>query len=353
MNIKSIKLTNYRNHLKKFIEFNENINVLVGSNGTGKTNILEAIHLLATTKSFRAKFDRDIINYDSQAALVEAKVLRQGDIDDLVVQIAQTPRSENTSTKKVKYNNLPKSLNNFSGYFYSVLFSPEDIETLTGAPGLRRKYINSILSQTDAGYKKALGNYTKTVRSRNKLLETIRETGTGQDQLPFWNNKLLEFGEILQNAREELIAHFNNHIDTNDNNTLLEDQNIYIEYNKNSIDTKRLLEYKDREIASKNTLIGPHRDDFTVLQNSKNIAQFGSRGEQRTAVFALKLAEIDFIKQSTSSTPVLLLDDIFSELDTSHKELVINLIKSSGQTIISSAEELDFLDFERVNVLRL
>lgn len=352
MQITKLKLINYRNHAKLTLEFKTGVNILVGPNGVGKTNILEAIHLLSTTRSFRAKYDRDLIKYEQQFANLEATVKKNGDTDDLAIQISQSPAFENKAHKKVKYNGLAKSLSRFSGYFYSVLFTPQDIETITGSPSLRRNFINSILSQISPAYKKALSEYVKTVKRRNKLLEIINETGNSHDQLPFWNDKLLEFGEVLQAAREELFVHFNSFLATQPALLGGIKQKLMVEYNKNSLDTKRLFDYKDREIASKSTLLGPHRDDFTVYEDGKNLAQFGSRGEQRTAVFALKLSEIAYIENKAGVKPVLLLDDIFSELDAQHKDLVLELIKT-GQTVISCAEKPDFIKENEYNLIEL
>lgn len=352
MKIKELKLTNYRNHTKNSFKFTDDTNLILGPNGAGKTNILEAINMLSTTKSFRAKYDRDVINYEADFATVEGITETNDTTDSLMIHVAKSERSPNTSSKKVKYNNTAKSLNKFSGYFLSVLFSPEDIEIVSGSPSSRRKYLDTILSQASAKYKKALSDYIKTIRRRNKLLEAINETGNGADQLPFWNNKLLEFGEIIQKHREELITHFNSFISTDTTIPLYKGNNIGIEYKKNSVDTKRLLEYKDKEVAAKNTLIGPHRDDFTIMQNSRNIAFFGSRGEQRTAIYAIKLAEIDYLETHCGNRPVLLLDDIFSELDNEHRELVLDLI-TNQQTVITSAAVPQGIDVGECNLIRL
>lgn len=340
MIIKNIKLTNYRNHLSLDFIPHERTTLIIGDNGTGKTNILEAVHLLATSKSFRAKYDRDLISYDKEFALIEARIESAQDEEKLQMQISKTPRSEHTSKKMVKINNVAKSLNNFTHFLKSVLFTPEDIEIITGSPSLRRKFMDLLLYQVELGYKKNLRKYLRTVRQRNKLLEKINEDGIGQDQLPYWNDKLLEFGENIQQKRSELFLHLNNYFQQRENPYYKYSEYLEVIYQKNNLDTKKLVEYKNREIAAKRTLMGPQLDDFSLLYNKREMSQFSSRGEQRTAMFLMKIAEYEFIHAKTNDLPVLLLDDIFSELDPEHKESILSFIDSK-QTLITSTTDTD------------
>jgi DNA replication and repair protein RecF len=257
------------------------------------------------------------------------------------MQIRRTERSDKTSIKKVKINNVAKSLSKFTLHLNSVLFSPEDIDIITGSPAQRRKYLDLVLYQVDQKYKKYSTDYQKAVRRRNKILELISETGTGEDQLPFWNDKILELGEYVQQKRSELLNYINRYFTSSENPYSKYSNNLKTTYEQNLIDTKRLHEYKNREIRAKTTLIGPHRDDFSLYQQEKGMSQFASRGEQRTAMFLMKLAEFDFIYSNLNIKPILLLDDIFSELDPEHREAILSFINDQ-QTIIttSSATEL-------------
>ncbi|MFC1722183.1 DNA replication/repair protein RecF [Patescibacteria group bacterium] len=352
MNIKSITLTNFRNHKKLHMDFDPKINLIVGPNGAGKTNILEAIHLISTTKSFRARFDRDLIKHNEDFAKVEAKITSKDETEDYELQIVKSPRTENTSIKKVKVNSIPKSLSNFTSLVSTVLFSPEDIDIITGSPSNRRKYLNMLLFQVDKGYKKTCADYVKVVRRRNKLLENIRDTSRGYDQLPFWNNKLLELGENIQQRREELIIHLNNYMLKDEVEHIRNSKVLSVKYKINRVDTKRLLEYKDLEIRAKKTLIGPHRDDLIFAQNDNDMAQFASRGEQRTSIFLLKQAEYAYITLKLGTKPILLLDDIFSELDNNHRETILSYI-SNQQTIITTAVKKEFSDFYVNNTVSL
>jgi len=338
MIIESLKLTNFRNHKTLKLGFDPNINLLVGDNGVGKTNILEAIHLLSSTKSFRAKYDSDLIAHSKEFTLIEAEISTQEDVDKIQMQIKRTERSEKTTVKKVKINRVAKSLSSFTHHLKSVLFSPEDIDVITGSPSLRRKYLDLVLYQIDSKYKKRSTVYQKAVRRRNKILELISETGTGQDQLPFWNSKILEMGEYIQQKRTDLLEQFNHFFHSSENPYSKYSHSLKTVYEQNLIDTKRLLEYKNREIAAKTTLVGPHRDDFTFYLQQKDMSQFASRGEQRTAMFLMKLAEFNYIYSKLNVKPLLLLDDIFSELDPEHREAILSFIKDQ-QTIITTSSD--------------
>jgi len=354
MIINSIKLKNYRNYKDIKLNFDPNINLLVGDNGVGKTNILEAAHLLSSAKSFRAKYDSDLISYNKEFALIEATISDQStkDQDSIQIQIARTDRSPNTSSKKVKINNVAKSLSKFTHHLKTVLFSPEDIDIITGSPSHRRKYLDLILFQIDPKYKKCSTDYTKAVRRRNKILELINETGKGADQLPYYNSQILTLGEYMQQKREGLLSYFNNFFNSAENPYSIYAEELKIEYIINRMSTKRLNDYKQKEIAARNTLIGPHRDDFTLFLRNRDMAQFASRGEQRTAMFLMKLAEFNYIYSLLNIKPVLLLDDIFSELDTEHKEAILSFINNQ-QTLITTSSASDIPDIHISNTINL
>ena len=344
MLVNKLVLKNYRNHINKEIFFEPQINIIVGNNGSGKTNILEAINLISTTKSLRARYDKELINFDHNFCTVN--LLTNDDI--LEIQIIKSENINSTS-KKVKINKTPKTLHSFCGYFNSVIFSPLDIEFITGSPSLRRKYIDLILSQTSNEYKKNLNLYVKAVRQRNKLLEMINSKKRSTVELEYWNDIIINLGEYIQLKRNDFFNFVQNKINFYNQNLNNNKHTIFVNYNINLINKQRILKYVDTEIYAKNTLIGPHRDDFEIIFDDKNIAYFGSRGQQRTAILALKLCEIDYIKNKKQQEPILLLDDIFSELDSEHRHTLIETIKKR-QTIISATEIPNFL---KGNVVRL
>jgi DNA replication and repair protein RecF len=336
MKINWLKLTNYRNHEKYTINFDSNLTLIIGDNGSGKTNILEAIGMISTTKPFRGEYDQEIITHTKDFSRLDAEIEHE-DITSLEMILTKSLLTENGSTKKVKINKTPKTLQKFAGTLKTVLFSPEDIQVITGSPSARRHFIDNIFAQISMPYKKALSNYTKALRQRNKLLEIIFETSSGQDQLDFWNNVLLENGKVIQTERKNLFKFLETKMSEYEERLNKTPSAYHIIYHLNEVTPERQAAYKEKELYARTTLIGPHRDDFEIRLGDKNIAHFGSRGQQRTAVLALKLSEIDFIQHATAETPVLLLDDIFSELDNKHKSAVIETIKDK-QTIITGAE---------------
>ncbi len=342
MKILELRLTNFRNHKKLRLDLNHNIVLLTGPNGAGKTNILEAVYALSTGKSIKARYDRDMINYTAQFSTAGADIENSSGKYLLEMQVIKDDSFSNISSKKTKVNKVPKSLASFSGIFNSVMFSPEDMNIITGSPSERRKYMDAILVQTDKNYKRNVAAYLKAVRQRNKVLEKIAEENRGRDELGYWTKKCLEHGTYIQEQRVKLFNFFNKKLPgavekLNGKNTEVE-----IKYLMNEISEERLKKHEDNEIHAKTTLVGPHRDDFSIFHKSHNLSEFGSRGEQRSVMLALKLCEINFIEQENNERPELLLDDIFSELDENHRSSVFNILEQQ-QTIITSTEPPDFL----------
>jgi DNA replication and repair protein RecF len=339
MRITQIELNNFRNHAKSSYDLDKDLILVTGRNGAGKTNILEAVYLLSGARSQRTRYDRDLIQFDKSFATIKGRVQTLEDFFNLELQIIANPNFENTSSKKAKINKVPKTIAALTGTFSAVLFTPQDINILTGSPSDRRKLLDSILSVASKDYKRALDNYTKALRQRNKLLEQILETGIGQDQLEFWTRSILRDGTFIQNKRIELIDFLNERI--NSKVKQINGQKKVV-YDKNEISDERLDKYAEKEIFAKSTLVGPHRDDIKILADERDLAEFGSRGQQREVMFALRLCEIDFFEQTKHEKPVLLLDDIFSEFDKVHQEMVMEIIEGY-QTIISNTDIPDFL----------
>ncbi|WKZ25470.1 MAG: DNA replication and repair protein RecF [bacterium] len=322
--VNNIHLTNFRNFDKRTIEFGEGINVINAPNAQGKTNILEAIFFLSTGKSFKAKVESDAINYDYDIARIKGNdleiVLTRGLID------IGKPIKEKVAKKKLMVNGVPKRLIDFAGNIKVTLFSPQDLDLVTGSPSLRRNFLDMVLSQSDREYRRAIGSYEKGVRQRNKLLWKIREEGLSRSHLLFWNQLLIKNGNYITKRRLELIEFINSL------------KKCHLEYDSSVISEGRLEQYKNEEVASATTLVGPHRDDFVFLQKKRDLASYGSRGQQRMQVLYLKIAELKYIEEKTSVKPILLLDDIFSELDHKHREIVMNSF-NNHQVIITSADE--------------
>ena len=338
--INSIRLLNFRNFKSKSLEFSNKTTVVVGANAVGKTNILEALYLLSTGKSFKAKIEGEMLRYDQELARVSGKV------GEYKLEAVVTKGENGWPKKRVMVNGIPKRVIDFAGIFKTVLFGPWDMDLVTESPSLRRKFLDSVLSQVDREYRRAVLSYEKGLRQRNRLLFRIREEGASRSQLLFWNQLLIKNGDYISQKRTEFIDFVNIQEGLNE-------QKFELQYDRSVISEGRLEQYKNEEIASATTLVGPHRDDFVFLKSntgnkgstsntSRELAAYGSRGEQRMGILWLKMAELNYIEQAgpeiNSGRPTLLLDDIFSELDHPHRDVVMEL-SLKQQTIITTADE--------------
>jgi DNA replication and repair protein RecF len=346
MNLSTLTLSSFRNYHKRTFSFSSKTTLFVGPNTIGKTNILEAIYLLATGKSFRANQESDMISFEKEIGRVKGVTDSNGEVDLEIILTRGMVAGQKAQTKKYLVNQIPRRMIDFLGNLRAVLFWPEDLDLITDSPSLRRKYMDLILVQVDREYRRSLLSYEKGVRQRNKLLERIRDEGVSRYQLLFWNQLLIKNGNYITHKRRELFD-FINH-----------DEKLFgpmeIIYDSSIISEPRLLQYTEQEISSATTLVGPHRDDFQILKNDYDMSSFGSRGEQRLGVLWLKLCELDFITEKTKQRPLLLLDDIFSELDDSHREQILKIIPKQ-QTIITTADihSIDKKYFDTMEVVEL
>jgi DNA replication and repair protein RecF len=331
--IKVVKLSDFRNFGAKRLEFSDKVTLIVGPNASGKTNILESVFLLSTGRSLKARVEEEMVNYKKDLARVKGllsnKIILEVVITRGLIDIG-AERPEKVARKKLSVNGVPKRLIDFAGNFRSVLFGPWDLDLVTESPSLRRKFLDSVISQVDREYRRSILSYEKGVRQRNRLLFRIREEGISRSQLSFWNQLLIKNGDYISVKRQEFIEFINKLPSPNS-------QNFQLEYDRSVISEGRLEQYKEEEVAAATTLVGPHRDDFIFKEVSRDLSAYGSRGEQRMCVLWLKMAELAFIEEKSGEKPTLLLDDIFSELDSEHREVVMNLTKNQ-QTIITTAD---------------
>jgi DNA replication and repair protein RecF len=347
--IRKIDLVNFRGFREKILEFTPRATVIIGSNASGKTNILEAIYLLSVGKSFKARVEEEMINYDEDISRVRGQIFKGEQSLDLEVVLTRgqirvgESKLEKTPRKKLLVNELGKRLIDFIGNFRAVLFGPWDMELVTESPSLRRRFLDNVLSLVDREYRRASLSYEKGLRQRNRLLYRIREEGLSRSQLIFWDKLLIKNGDYISRKREEFIEFANTSRLFNREVSKLSIANYQLEYDKSAISEKRLEQYANEEIAAATTLVGPHRDDIRFkIQSPKfrvlrDLSRYGSRGEQRIGVLWLKIAELSFIEENTGERPTLLLDDIFSELDHGHREAVFEVAKGQ-QTIITTAD---------------
>lgn len=346
MFLKSIKLLNFRNYSQVKYEFKTPTAVLLGNNASGKTNFLESIYFLASGKSPRADQDLEVVRKDQSFCKVEGAVI-QNDSEQLSQSVSQnTSDSEHSDLeihmqliesrfrKRFLVNGIPKRVYDYHGHLAVVMFSPEDINLIIGSPSARRSHVDLTLSQVDKEYKKAIISYENIIIKKNRLLKAIKEGFSKPEELTFWSDNQLKYGATIVAKRKNFFESLNS--------TERKFGNFAFEFIESVLTPAKLMEYQPKEIEATVSLIGPHRDDFLFKLNGSDLAKYGSRGEQRTAVLDLKIAEISFMEQILGDRPILLLDDIFSELDESHKQHVLD-ITSLQQTVISVVEMDSFL----------
>jgi len=346
MLLKHLKLTNFRNFTNKTFIFSPHLNIIIGSNASGKTTIAECIFLLATGKSFRADRDIEVISFGEQLCRINgeiAKLLTKEEIKLEAVVTSGEVMKVKTPLKKFLVNGVAKRMQDFAGLLKVVLFWPEDLQLVTDSPSLRRRYLDFVLVQVDREYRRTLISYERGLTQRNKLLEAIREKGAHRHQLLFWDQLLIKSGEYITKKREEYIDYINR-----TQNLELKTANYQLAYDKSIISRVRLDQYSEAEIAASVTLVGPHRDDMIFkIRNPKSeirteemrdLSHFGSRGEQRLAILWLKLGELSFIEKTSEQRPILLLDDILSELDHDHRRIIFEIL-GSQQTIMTTTDK--------------
>lgn len=330
MFLRQLSLAGFRNYKKREFDFGDGLNMVWGKNASGKTNLLEAIYLLSLGESFRAKKIDEMVNFDEELGRVKGKIENEdGETKEIEIMVNRGEvGGKRVAKRRYLIDGASKRKGDFLGELPVVLFWPENMEILIGSPDKKRLFLDQVLVQTERDYARSLMVYNQTLRRRNKLLDAIREGVSTKHALTFWNGLLVKHGEILSKKREELV----NHIDL-----LWQRSDLFNElslvYDKSIVSEKRLEQYKKEELAAGYTLVGPHKDDLQILslngeKRKRDLSIYGSRGEQRMAVLALKMGEIYFMEEKLKDKPLLLLDDIFSELDEKHKGEVLRVMKN-------------------------
>lgn len=332
MEILDLVLTNFRNFSAKKLIFDKKLTVIVGKNGVGKSNILEAAALLAGTRSAKVETDLDLVFFGRDSAKVEGSVNVEGERGELVCNLQVV---DGRVGKSYFINSSKKRFTDFSEEFAIVVFAPVDMDLVSGSPSLRRRHLDVRLSSVDRDYGRSILAYGKLVTRRNKVLQRIWEGKSKPLELSFWDERLSEYGKYISKKREEFFEYLNF---VEHGETLGKIGDLTWELKQSTISIEKLLKNRERDIAAGITLSGPHRDDFRFRFRGRDLEFFGSRGEQRMAVLALKLAELEYYKMKKGYRPVLALDDIFSELDWEHRDTVLSVI-GNQQTIITAAEE--------------
>lgn len=341
MIIKSIELADYRNYDFLTLQFDKGTNILYGDNAQGKTNILEAIYVAATTKSHKGSKDREIINFDKEEAHIRT-YLEKEDVETRVDMHLRKSRSKGIAIDGQKLKKAADLL----GLCNVVFFSPEDMSIIKNGPAERRRFVDMELCQLDNFYLYNLNHYNKIVNQRNKLLKDMFMNPELRDTLNIWDSQLVSFGSKIIERRKIFADQINEIIYDIHKKLSGGKEELYIQYEPDvMIESfeKKLKLNQEKDIKLKQTTTGPHRDDISFLIGTTDIRKFGSQGQQRTAALSLKLSEIELMKKITKDTPILLLDDVLSELDSNRQNYLLNSI-GDIQTIISCTGLEEFVN---------
>lgn len=341
MIIKSLELENFRNYETLSIDFDSGTNILYGDNAQGKTNILEAIFLSATTKSHKGSKDRDIIRFDAEEAHIRTYVVKDG-LENRVDMHLRKNRSKGIAINGQKIKKAADLL----GLLNVVFFSPEDLSIIKNGPAERRRFVDMELCQLDSFYLYNLNNYNKVVNQRNKLLKELSLNPGLRDTLSVWDSQLVSYGNKIIERRDAFVSQLNEIIYEIHQKLSGGKEALKIVYEPDITTDdyeEKLASCQERDIRTKQTSIGPHRDDFSFMVGPVDIRKFGSQGQQRTAALSLKLSEIELVKKVTKDIPLLLLDDVLSELDSSRQNYLLNSI-GDIQTIITCTGLEEFVN---------
>jgi DNA replication and repair protein RecF len=339
--IKSLELTDYRNYDHLNIEFDSGTNIFYGDNAQGKTNILEAIYIAATTKSHKGSRDSEIIGFGKDEAHIRTVIENDG----IPTRVDMHLRSAKTKGIAIDGNRIKKAAE-LMGLCKVVFFSPEDLNIVKNGPSYRRRFIDMELCQLDSFYLYNLNNYNKVLNRRNQVLKDLYFDRSLEDSLVIWDDQLISYGtKIIERRRkfaeelEEQIKEVHSKLSGG-----REEINIIYEPSVSEEDYETLLKSsRSKDLKSKMTGIGPHRDDFSFMTGEIDIRKYGSQGQQRTAALSLKLSEIDMMKKLSGDNPILLLDDVLSELDRKRQGFLLDSI-GDIQTFITCTGIDDFVN---------
>lgn len=379
MFIRHISLRNYRNYARLELDLAARVHLFVGENAQGKTNLLEAVYYLATTRSPLASHDRELIRWESfqEDVIPNAQIalcfVRQGEEHTLEASLVQEPaelRNQNGSVfrRQLRYDGVNRRAIDIVGRLNVVLFLPEDIALVAGSPSGRRRYLDVTLCQIDARYCRSLARYNRVIIQRNALLRRIREGSAARGELAYWNAQVAQLGAYVMGCRMWALAYLSQETQSLQRALTGDQETLTLAYEhtlgdmeavataikdlgerRSSLgdwgDLQEILEQgllaalqqrQAEEIARGVTVVGPHRDDFRFIINGYDARIYGSRGQQRTAAIALKLAEVNLMRHHIGEPPVLLLDDILSELDHRRGAFLLESLLNAHQVLVTA-----------------
>lgn len=341
MIVESIRLEHFRNYRSLELIFDPGTNIFYGDNAQGKTNILESVYLCGTTKSHKGSKDKELIQFDAEESHIRMTLKKEGSPVKIDMHLRKN------KTKGIAVNGVPiRKASELLGIANFVFFSPEDLNIIKNGPSERRRFLDMELCQLSKVYLQYLSGYNKVVNQRNKLLKEISFRPDYLDMLDVWDLQMVQYGKKIIEERRRFVQRLNEIIDEIHQKLTGKKETLLVSYEENisSEDMEdALIKNRDRDIRMKMSLTGPHRDDICFKIKNIDIRKFGSQGQQRTAALSLKLSEIELVKQETGDTPILLLDDVLSELDSSRQRYLLDSIKNI-QTLITCTGLDDFVE---------
>ncbi|MBP5199700.1 MAG: DNA replication/repair protein RecF [Schwartzia sp.] len=353
MRIRRVVMKNYRNYADETVEFSPGTNIFLGRNAQGKTNILEAVYYAALGRSHRTSYDEELIRWNENEAKLSVNFIKRDAENLLEFRFFREKR------RQMNRNGAPVRMKDLIGAVNVVFFSPEDLFLIKGTPAGRRRFLDMEISQADVSYFKDLAIYTKLLSHRNSLLKRIRDGLASEEEISLWDEQMVpkaisvikkrteavkkmsflasEKQKEISGGKEELFLRYEIHEGERESHDESMTSDLRSWYNE------KLKESKNMDIARGFTRFGPHRDDLAFFVNGVDLRAYGSQGQQRTGVLALKLAELSFFREETGEYPVLLLDDVMSELDRERKEQLLFFIKGENlQALVTAADEAYF-----------
>jgi len=350
MIVKRLELTNYRNYESLEIEFADGSNILYGNNAQGKTNILEAVYLSGTTKSHRGSKANEMINLSSNEAHVRVYIVRDGIDHKIDYHMIRDSKKKNVAidgTAVKKYSEIFSLMS-------VVSFSPEDLSIVKNGPSERRNFMDRELCQLDKIYLFHLSNYNKALSQRNALLKQIGGDTSLSEMLSVWDDQLITNGEKLISLRKQFIEEIGAIAKEIHKKLTNNEETLILVYEPDVTEeefAEKLKQARNNDIAAKMTKVGPHRDDIGFMiqrpeKGAEDVRKYGSQGQQRTSALSLKLAEIELVKRKIKDSPIILLDDVLSELDRNRQKQLLDSIEGM-QTILTCTGLEEFVDRQK------
>jgi DNA replication and repair protein RecF len=352
MPVRAISLSGFRSYEHLEMTLADGPHLVVGPNAAGKTNLVEALVVLSSGRSHRGSPDVEMVRWGSDVARVLARIERAGRSDEPEVVIQAHP-VDGHARKRVRVNGVNRRPAALPAVMRTVVFAPEDMDLVAGAPALRRSFLDGLVAAREVTATAVLGTYARALTQRNALLRRIRDEVAGRAELSFWDDVLCETGSRIREWRAEAIAALGGPLAAAHREMAPAEPTLDVDYASNvearagesqeAALRRRLRETAEKEIWNGATLVGPHRDDLVLRADGRDLAHFASRGQQRTAILALKLAQLAMLTELDGQPPLLILDDVFSELDPERRARLVVRVGSLPQVIVTttSADDLD------------